>query len=235
MAKDKIITVLIPCYNEEKGIGKVIKAVPKAKLKKLGYTTEILVIDNNSKDNTSKIAKSLGARVIFERRQGKRFALDTGFAKAKGELIAMLDGDNTYPAGEIYKLIREFDGADLVVGTRFDTIWNIKNFFKPRELAFQRVLANKVGAELGSIICGHRMTDATSGMRVFRKSVLKKIPKIKAKSLDFECEFTSRVIKNRLKYKEVKIKTNFREGNSSLNYFRDSIRFLIAFFRGKYR
>jgi glycosyltransferase involved in cell wall biosynthesis len=230
----KKVTVLIPCYNEEKGVAKVIKAVPVEKLRKIGYSTEILVVDNNSKDNTSKVAKDAGARVVFQKKQGKRYALEMGFKKAKGDLIAMLDGDNTYPAGEIFNLVNEIDGADLVIGTRFYSIWKLSKIRYPKELGFHRVLANKVGAEMGSIILGKRLTDATTGMRVFKKSILKKIPKIKAKNLDFECEFTARVITEGLKYKEVKIKTNFREGSSSLNYFTDSFRFLWAMIRGRW-
>ena len=71
----KKITIIIPCYNEEKGIGKVIDDIPKRELKKLGYETEVLVIDNNSSDKTAEIAKRKGARVINEKRQGKAFAL----------------------------------------------------------------------------------------------------------------------------------------------------------------
>lgn len=230
----KKITIIIPCYNEEKGIGKVIKDIPKEKLKKLGYETEVLVIDNNSSDNTAKVAKKLGARVVFEKKQGKAFALKTAFKEAKGDLLATIDGDNTYPPKEIPKLVKKINGIDLVVGTRFDSIWNIKKIHYPKELGFHRVLANKVGAEMGSIILGHRITDVTTGLRVFKKCLIKKIPEIKAKNLDFEAELTARVISNGHRYAEVKTETNFREGNSSLQYFRDAFRFLWAMIRGRY-
>jgi len=230
----KKITVLIPCYNEEKGVGKVIDSIPKDDLKKLGYSTEVLVVDNNSKDKTSEVARKHGAKVIFESKQGKTFALKTGFKKAKGNYIVTIDGDNTYPAKEILKLVKTINGNDLVVGTRFDSLWKFSKILQPRELAFQRVFANKVGAELGSIIIGHRITDVTTGLRLFKKELLNKIPEIKAKGLDFEAELTSRVISNGLKYKEVKIETNFREGNSSLQYFRDAFRFLWAMIKGRF-
>jgi glycosyltransferase involved in cell wall biosynthesis len=230
----KKITILIPCYNEEKGIGKVLDSIPYDKLKKLGYKAEALVVDNNSKDNTSKVAKSKGARVVFQKKQGKRYALDLGFKEARGEYIVTIDGDNTYPSSEIPKLMKEINGYDLLVGSRFDTIWKFHKMLQPRELAFPRVFANKVGAEMGSIILGKRITDVTTGMRVFKKNLLKRIPKIKAKNLDFEAEMTARVISNGLKYGEVKIETNFREGHSSLQYFRDAFRFLWAMIRGRW-
>ena len=232
--KFKKITVLIPCYNEEKGLKKLIPAIPVKQLKKIGYDTEILVVDNNSRDKTSQIARKLGARVLFQKKQGKTYALEAGFKAAKGEILVTIDGDNTYPAKEIFNLVNKINGADLVVGTRFQKIWKISKILEPRRLSFARVFANKVGAEMGSIILGHRITDVTTGLRAFKKDLLKKIPKIKARGLDFEAELTARVISNHLKYKEVSIKTNFREGHSSLNYFRDAFRFLWAMIRGKY-
>lgn len=145
-----------------------------------------------------------------------------------------IDGDNTYPPKEIPKLAKKINGVDLVIGTRFDSLWNMPKLFQPRELSFARVFANKVGAVLGSIILFHKITDVTTGLRVFKKSLLDKIPPIKAKNLDFEAELTARVISNGFRYEEVRINTNFREGNSSLQYFRDALRFLWAMIRGKW-
>jgi len=230
----KKITVLIPCYNEEKGVGKVIDEVPKDELKELGYETEIIVIDNNSKDKTTEVAKAHGATVYFEKIQGKVAALRKGFKEATGEIFVTIDGDNTYPSLEILTLIRALDGSDIVIGSRFSSVWNLSRLFKPRELQFSRVIANKIGAELGSIILGHRITDVTTGLRAFKSNLLGKISPIKAKGLDFEAELTARVISNRLIYKEVRITSNFREGHSSLNLFKDAFRFLWAMIVGKY-
>ena len=74
----KKLTVMVPCYNEEKGITKVISKIPRAKLKALGYEVEVLVIDNNSKDRTTEVAKKAGARVVFEGKQGKGHAIRKG-------------------------------------------------------------------------------------------------------------------------------------------------------------
>jgi glycosyltransferase involved in cell wall biosynthesis len=103
----KKISIVIPCFNEEKGIGKVIDAVPQKALKKLGFKTEVIVIDNNSKDNTSKVAKEHGASVVFEKKQGKGAALITGFRSLSPDTdyVVMLDGDNTYRPSEIPRLI----------------------------------------------------------------------------------------------------------------------------------
>ncbi len=230
----RIISIIIPCYNEEKGVGKVIDGIPKEQLRELGYETEIIVIDNNSKDKTSDLAKQLGVKVFCETKQGKVSAMMRGFENASGEIFVTIDGDNTYPSHEIPNLIRAFDGVDLVVGSRFNSIWDIRRLMIPREMPLQRVIANKVGAEMGSIILGHRITDVTGGLRAFRSDLLTRIPPIKAKGLDFEAELTARVIANGLKYREVRISSNQREGHSSLNYFRDAFRFLWAMIVGKY-
>jgi len=230
----KKISIVIPCYSEEKGIGKVIDGVPKDRLKELGYETEIIVIDNNSKDKTSEVAKAHGATVYFEKIQGKVAAMKKGFKEATGEIFVTIDGDNTYPSREIPSLIRAFDGSDLVTGSRFNSVWNLLRLFEPRELPFQRVIANKIGAEIGSIILGHRITDVTTGLRAFKSDLLNRVPPIKAKNLDFEAELTARVISNGLIYKEVRITSNSREGHSSLNYFKDAFRFLWAIIVGKF-
>jgi glycosyltransferase involved in cell wall biosynthesis len=208
--------------------------VPKDRLKELGYETEIIVIDNNSKDKTTEVAKAHGATVYFEKIQGKVAALKKGFREATGEIFVTIDGDNTYPSREIPTLIRSLNGSDIVIGSRFNSVWNLPHLFEPRELPFSRLMANKIGAELGSIILGHRISDVTTGFRAFKSDLLKRIPPIKAKNLDFEAELTARVISKKLIYKEVHITLNFREGHSSLNLFKDAFRFLWAMFVGKY-
>ena len=120
MEKMKKITIMIPCYNEEKGLGNVIKGISKEKLRKLGYATEVLVIDNNSNDKTIKVAKKNGARVIHEKKQGKGNAIRTGFRNISKDtdFVVMLDGDDTYKSYEIPRMIEplENDFCDVIVG-----------------------------------------------------------------------------------------------------------------------
>lgn len=82
------ISVVIPAYNEEKFIEKVIKAV-----KKCEKIDEIIVVDNNSSDNTNKIARENGAITVFCKRQGKGYAMEKGIKVATGDIIAFVDGD----------------------------------------------------------------------------------------------------------------------------------------------
>src|SRR3990172_11965261 len=94
------ITVLIPCHNEEKGIGRVIDSLPIDKFEMLGYESEVIVIDNNSTDRTAQVAREKNAKVIYEGKKGKGNALRAGFnaLSEDAKYIVMLDGDDTYKA-----------------------------------------------------------------------------------------------------------------------------------------
>src|SRR5580698_8071477 len=103
--KTKKITVLIPCYNEEGGIGAVIKSFPVERLNSFGYTLEIMVIDNNSSDKTADVARKHGATVIHEPKKGKGNAMRLGFRSISSDTdyVVMLDGDTTYKPDEILR------------------------------------------------------------------------------------------------------------------------------------
>ena len=115
---------MIPCYNEEAGVSEVINDIPFKKFKKLGYDVEALVIDNNSNDNTAKVAKSLGARVVFEKTPGKGNAIRKGFRSISKDTdyVVMVDGDDTYKPYEMLRLIEllENDFSDAVIGSRLE-------------------------------------------------------------------------------------------------------------------
>jgi len=118
----KKITILIPCYNEEEGIAHVIEGIPIKRLRHFGFTTEVVVVDNNSTDETAAVARSLGAIVIHEPKKGKGNAMRTAFKTVSDDtdFVVMLDGDHTYKAGEIPRLIEPLasDFCDVVVGSR---------------------------------------------------------------------------------------------------------------------
>ena len=109
------IAVLVPCYNEELTIGKVVedfkKELPEA---------DIYVYDNNSKDNTSKIAEEKGAIVVKEYRQGKGNVVRSMFRDIDADIYIMVDGDDTYPAEAARDMIQPIINgeADMVIGDR---------------------------------------------------------------------------------------------------------------------
>ncbi len=116
------ITILIPCHNEEHGIAKVLDDIPHHTLKKHGFEAKVIVIDNNSSDRTREIAVSKGAHVIFERAKGKGNAIRKAFNCIDSDTgyVIMLDGDYTYLAREMLRLIEPIanDFCDVVIGSR---------------------------------------------------------------------------------------------------------------------
>src|SRR4249919_2871302 len=94
----QLISIIIPALNEEDGIEKTIRSIPKKRLSELGYNLEIIIIDGNSTDLTRGIAGRMGTRVVLEKRKGYGRAFKTGFSEAKGEILITLDADGTYPA-----------------------------------------------------------------------------------------------------------------------------------------
>src|SRR5258707_2140894 len=109
----KKITVVIPALNEEKGIGSVLKEIPVSTLMDMGYETEVMVIDNGSKDKTRYIAREYGATVIIQPIRGYGNAYKAGFANASGDIIATGDADLTYPFEDLPKIIKKMEKEEL--------------------------------------------------------------------------------------------------------------------------
>jgi glycosyltransferase involved in cell wall biosynthesis len=160
------VAVLIPCYNEELTIGKVVQNF-RAELP----AADIYVFDNNSTDRTVEIARAAGARVTFERRQGKGYVVQRMFQEVDADVYIMVDGDDTYPAADVHKLIAPIVAgeADMVVGSRLTD--KSDSEFK----ALNR-LGNKFFLAAINFIFKVRLSDILSGYRVFSRSFVKNIP-----------------------------------------------------------
>jgi glycosyltransferase involved in cell wall biosynthesis len=215
------IAVLIPCYNEAATIGKVIddfaSQLPEAK---------IFVIDNNSGDDTARIAADRGATVLHEPRQGKGFAIETMFSRVEADIMVMVDGDDTYEASAVHELIEPVrqGRADMTVGARLSEYTD--QSFRPLHVAGNgliRGLINKLfGAEL---------TDILSGYRAFNRKVCRRIPIVSA-GFEVETELTIQMLYYRLRILEVQVPYRGRpEGSESkLRTFRDGFRVLAKLF-----
>lgn len=113
MWKNKKVSVIMPAYNEELAIESVIK-----EFKAIPEVDEIIIVDNNSKDNTAKLAKKAGAIVIKETRQGFGASCVRGLKAATGDYVAMLDADGTFQPKDIYKFFAYIEEFDVVKGGR---------------------------------------------------------------------------------------------------------------------
>ncbi|MBD3264081.1 MAG: glycosyltransferase, partial [Candidatus Omnitrophica bacterium] len=106
MYNGKIISCVIPCFNEEEGIYKILKKRPS-------FVDEVLVVNNASTDKTEEVARKSGAKVIRLDKLGYGLAYQKGLSAVSGDIIVMMDGDNSYPITEVEKFIQKLDTASL--------------------------------------------------------------------------------------------------------------------------
>ena len=215
--KDKI-AVLIPCYNEEVTIEKVVKDYKKA-LK----DATIYVYDNNSTDKTADIAKKAGAIVRHEYRQGKGNVIRTMFREINADCYLMIDGDDTYSAEnakEMCDLILE-KKADMVIGDRLSSTYFIEN-----KRPFHN-FGNKLVRNLINFLFKSKVKDIMTGYRAFSYDFVKTFP-VLSKGFEIETEMTIHSLDKNFLLKEIPINYKDRpEGSvSKLNTYKDGFRVL---------
>jgi len=216
-----IIAVLIPCYNEQPTIARVIedfrRQLPSA---------VIYVFDNCSTDATAATAKEHGAVVIKEPRKGKGFVIESMFDKINADIYVTVDGDDTYPAEDVHKLIDPVlaGDADMVVGARLSNYAD--NSFQPMHL-----FGNKLIRSLVNWMGNARLTDIMSGYRAFSRRVVEKIPVVSA-GFEVETEMTIQMLYHRMKIAEVQVSYRPRPADSisKLSLWRDGLRVLWKIF-----
>ncbi len=188
----KTITILIPVYNEQDTIEKIVMSVKKSDTR--GLKKNIVVIDDASTDGTTKILSKIGDITVLthKKNQGKGAAIKLGLLKAMGDLVLIQDADLEYSPTDYPRLIEPFltQGADVVYGTRF------RGGDARRVIYFSHQLANQLLTSYSNILTNLNLTDMECGYKVFRKSVVEKIAsKLKSKRFGIEPELTARIAK----------------------------------------
>ncbi|MGA8616419.1 MAG: glycosyltransferase family 2 protein [Xanthobacteraceae bacterium] len=210
------VAVLVPCYNEEHAIPKVVAdfraALPDA---------TIYVYDNNSKDNTAAAARSAGALVRRETHQGKGYVVRRMFNDVEADVYVLVDGDATYDAPSAPKMIEKLldDRLDMVVATRIDV----------EEAAYRRGhrTGNVLLTGLVAHVFGRAFTDTLSGYRVFSHRFVKSFP-ILSGGFEIETELTVHALELELPVGEVATPYYSRPSGSSskLSTWHDGFRIL---------
>lgn len=218
MYRNHKISVVIPCYNEEKGIAKVLASMPD-------LVDEILVVDNNSSDRTAEVARQHGARVVTETRQGYGAAYKRGLAEASGDLIVTMDGDATYPTHAIGYLLEILflDSLDFISAARIPI-----HFAKNLNMV-QRYVGNIFLTLVVGILFWIRLRDSQSGMWVFRRSILDKVA-VRSDGMPFSEEFKIKSFRHpHIAAREVPIQFKYVEriGPSKLNLWGDGFKNLL--------
>jgi len=216
------IAVLIPCYNEEKAIAKVV-----ADFRAVLPQAIIYVYDNNSKDRTFEVARAAGAVVRSEPLQGKGNVVRRMFADIEADIYVMTDGDETYHAPSaplmVAKLVDE--NLDMVVGTRLHS--QVEGAFRSGHQIGNRLLTGAV-----AYLFGDRFIDMLSGYRVFSRRFVKSFPAQSA-GFETETELTVHALEMRLPVAEVETPYGARpEGSvSKLRTYYDGWRILKMIIR----
>lgn len=222
MYKGHTISVVIPCYNEEKGIARTLSDMP-------ALVDEIVVVDNNCVDRTAEVASSLGARVVCETKQGYGAAYKKGFRSATGDIIVTMDGDATYPRSFIPVLL------DVMIEEGWDFITCDRTGHKTAGSGTPlRVFGNWVLGVVQMLLFGHSIHDSQSGMWVFKRAILSKIELVSdgmALSEELKIEAFAHP---QIKAVEVPIYYRAREGESKLNIWRDGFKNLLFLFRKRW-
>ena len=187
------LSVIIPCYNEENFVSRVIERVLKT-LAGLNIEKEIIVVDDGSTDSTPAILESLRTihkNIIFcrhEKNAGKGASVKTGLSNASGTIVVIQDADLEYDPNDYVKLLQPIlDGhADVVYGSRF------AGSGPHRVLFYFHTIGNKFLTRLSNLFTQLNLTDMETGYKMFRTEVLRQIT-LKEKRFGFEPEVTAKI------------------------------------------
>jgi len=226
----KNVTLLVPCYNEAESIGGVIDQLPRRKLRDAGYRVDVLVVDNDSSDETAAVALAHGAAVVHEARRGKGNAIRAGFSAISDDTdyVVMVDGDDTYKTSEILRLLEPLESGfcDVVLGSRLAgkmTQNSMRGF-------------NRLGNWLFSVLIRNvykvNVTDTLTGYFAWRRDVIVELRShIVSEGFAIEMEMITKQARLGFETYSVPITYAPRVGETSLRPIRDGFRILGTFLR----
>ena len=203
------LSIIIPVYNEENTIKKILQRVKNAK--SANMPKEVIVIDDFSGDSTRSILKRINDRQIqifyHEKNMGKGAAVRTGLKNASGDIILIQDADLEYSPEDYPKLLKPIidKKADVVYGSRIGAIRkNIRNMYK------LHYIGNLFLTLMTRLLYRTKLSDMETGYKVFRKEAIRGI-KIKSNRFDFEPEITAKILKMGVKIHEVPVSFDGRK------------------------
>jgi glycosyltransferase involved in cell wall biosynthesis len=224
------LSIIIPVFNEGKTVGSIIQKVESVSL---SIEKEIIVVDDGSSDNTKQALKKLKEKYNFvslehQKNKGKGAAIKTGLRKTTGDIILVQDADLEYDPNDYPVLINPFlrNEAEIVYGSRLLR----ENNYSSRLY----LLGGKFLTLVLNLFFGTKLTDVTTGYKVFKKSVLEKI-NLKEERFAFCEEVTSKLIKKSYRIKEVPVyyKPRRFEDGKKIRWWRDGTQGLYVIIKCK--
>ena len=195
------LSIVVPAYNEEATLGGVLR-----KLLRLPNLLEIVVVDDGSRDRTAEIASQLGAQhpeirlLKQDRNRGKTFAVLTGIAATRGDIVVIQDADGEYDSDEIPDLVQPIQNgfADVVYGSRF----LVRK--AARVLYYYHYLANQLITFFSNLLTNINLSDVETGYKAFRGDIIREMI-LKSSGFGFELEVTAKLAKLRCAIYEIPI------------------------------
>ncbi|PVX24768.1 MAG: glycosyl transferase family 2 [Candidatus Bathyarchaeum sp.] len=162
--KDPMVSVVIPALKEGKTIRKVLRDLKSSS----SYNTEIIVVDGHSNDGTEEIVKEENAEFVSESRIGYGRAIKTGIDHAKGDIVVIIDADDTYEACAIDKIVQPLlkDEADVCLATR------LGGTLLPGSMPGMNLFGNRMFTSIYNVIYGQKVTDTQTGFRALTKKTI---------------------------------------------------------------
>lgn len=215
-----LISIIIPCMNEEKTIGSCIRKSLSI-LKQEGIEGEIIVSDSST-DNSREIARSLGATIVVPREKGYGNAYKEGIQQAIGKYLILSDADDTYDLNEIPKLLNPLieNDADFVMGSRIKG-----KIMKGSMPLLHRYVGNPILTKLLNKLFGTNISDSHSGMRAITREAYEKL-NIQSQGMEFASEMIIEAARKKLRITEVPITYYPRKSASKLHSWGDGWRHL---------
>jgi len=212
--KNNKISIIIPTYNEAETIGKMV-----SRLGSLYPSSEIIVVNDGSTDNTAEEAKTAGAFVYTHPYNiGNGAAIKTGIRKANGEILVFMDGDGQHDPEEIAGMLSFFPDYDMVVGAR-----SLKG-----QASLGRAAGNKLYNWMASYVAKFQIKDLTSGFRAVKADVARNFSYLLPNTYSYPTTLTLAVLRNgrTLKYLPIQVKGR-KNGKSNIRLFKDGVRFFM--------
>jgi len=219
MNEEKKVSVIIPAYNEEDAIGRVLDGLlPMADTN--GW--EVIVVDDGSTDATTKVADQNGVKVITHPyNRGYGSSLKTGIGAATAEIVVFMDSDGQHEQGDIPRLLEHIDDHDVVIGQRV----------KGSHRLWTRRPGKWLLGKIANFLTGRKIPDINSGLRAYQKDLLLKLIHLMPDGFSFSTTSTVAYYSMNFRVKYIPIKTKQRTGKSSVNQIKHGCETILLMLR----
>lgn len=232
LAKNQIsLSVVLPCFNEVSNIDSVLSSLLTVQSQAASISDfEVIVVDDGSTDGSRQKLAEYAQKVkvvSLPENRGYGYALKVGIASARNDLVAFYDLDRTHDPNDVLKMCKAWreSTVDMIVGVRLN---------EDHEMPWLRLLGNKFYLWLMDLLFNESINDATSGMRLVKKSSI--IPHVEhlPDGLNFTLALTLLALRKKLTFKNVPVKYFKRGGQSKLSVCRDGWVFFVTILRGRF-